>query len=122
MANEDRLSALADDILWRILYFVPFKEAASTIVLSLMLVLATSTAPATGTRSATWSHRCCQARHGRRVGSLPLRTLRVIHLTKSLGASVDSDGFQVYVWHSTRQKMQREELSHPLPAGSTLPP
>ena len=30
----DRLSALSDDLLRRILYFVPFKEAASTSVLS----------------------------------------------------------------------------------------
>ncbi|OEL14501.1 hypothetical protein BAE44_0024479 [Dichanthelium oligosanthes] len=34
MAGDDRLSALGDDLLRRILYFVPFKEAASTSVLS----------------------------------------------------------------------------------------
>ncbi|KAL6620087.1 hypothetical protein ACP70R_035226 [Stipagrostis hirtigluma subsp. patula] len=34
MAGDDRLSALGDDLLRRILYFVPTKEAASTSVLS----------------------------------------------------------------------------------------
>ncbi|CAL4893108.1 unnamed protein product [Urochloa decumbens] len=34
MADEDRLSALPDDLLLRILYFVPCKESASTSVLS----------------------------------------------------------------------------------------
>jgi hypothetical protein len=32
--GEDRLSELSDDLLRRILYFVPSKEAASTSVLS----------------------------------------------------------------------------------------
>ncbi|CAN6342322.1 unnamed protein product [Urochloa humidicola] len=34
MADDDLLSTLTDDLLRRILYFVPFKEAASTSVLS----------------------------------------------------------------------------------------
>nr|CAB3465494.1 unnamed protein product [Digitaria exilis] len=34
MADDDRLSALGDDLLRRILHFVPFKEAAATSVLS----------------------------------------------------------------------------------------
>ncbi|CAN6337893.1 unnamed protein product [Urochloa humidicola] len=34
MSDKDYLSALGDDLLRRILYFVPFKEAASTSVLS----------------------------------------------------------------------------------------